>query len=108
MHREENWDDLYITGDLPWDTGRPDFNLREIVTKRRIQPCKALEVGCGTGSNAIWLSRRGFSVTAVDIARPAIQRAIKRASRAAVKCEFFTADFMKENIAGRPFGFVFD
>ena len=108
MRRKENWNERYVTGNLPWDTGKPDFNLREIITKRRIQPCKALEAGCGTGSNALWLSQKGFSVTAVDIAEVAIQRAIEKASRAGANCRFFTADFMKEKIAGSPFGFVFD
>lgn len=108
MRREINWNERYITGDLPWDTGKHDFNLSEIVTKRQIQPCKALEVGCGTGSNAIWLARQGFSVTAVDITAIAIQRAIKRASRAGIKCKFYVRDFMTQKIPGAPFGFIFD
>ena len=108
MSREKDWNERYVTGDLPWDTGKQDFNLSEIVTKRDIKPCKALEVGCGTGSNAIWLSRHSFSVTAVDIAETAIRRAIEKASEAGVKCEFHTNNFMKQKIAGAPFGFIFD
>ncbi len=108
MRRKTNWRERYITGDLPWDTGRRDFNLTEIVTKKLIQPCKALEIGCGTGSNAIWLSRQGFSVTAVDIAEIAIQRAIKKASKAGLRCKFYVANFMKQKIDGSPFGFAFD
>lgn len=108
MRRKTNWRERYITGDLPWDTGRYDSNLTKIVTKRHIKPCKALEVGCGTGSNAIWLARQGFSVTAVDIAEIAIQRAIKKASKAGLCCKFYVADFMKQKIDGAPFGFVFD
>ena len=108
MRREIDWNERYITGDLPWDTGKHDFNLSEIVTKRHIQPCKALEVGCGTGSNVIWLSLQGFSVTAVDITEIAIQLAIKKASEAGVKCKFYVRDFMKQKIVGAPFGFVFD
>ncbi len=108
MRRETDWRERYITGDLPWDTGRYDFNLREVVTKRAIRPCAALEVGCGTGSNAIWLTRQGFSVTGVDISEVAIERAIKKVSRAGVRCGFLAADFMKRKIVGAPFGFVFD
>lgn len=108
MSRERNWNKRYITGDLPWDTGKHDFNLSEIITKRHIRPCKVLEFGCGTGSNAIWLSRQGFSATAVDITEIAIQRAIKKASEAGVKCKFYVRDFMKQKIAGAPFSFVFD
>ena len=108
MRRRTDWRERYATGDLPWDTGRRDFNLSEIVTKKPIKPCKALEVGCGTGSNAIWLSRQGFSVTAVDVAEIAIQRAIKKVSRTKLYCKFYVANFMKQKINGSPFGFVFD
>lgn len=108
MQRNIDWSERYVTGDLPWDTGKHDFNLDEVVTKNQIKPCKTLEAGCGTGSNAIWLSRKGFSVTAVDIAELAIQRAIKKISKAGLRCKFYTADFMKKKIGGSPFGFVFD
>ncbi len=108
MGIEINWNERYITGDLPWDTGKRDFSLSKTVTGRHIKPCKALEVGCGTGSNAIWLARQGFLVTAVDVSGIAIGRAIKKASRAGVKCKFYVKDFMKEKIAGAPFGFIFD
>ena len=104
--RKPNWHERYIAGDPPWDTGRHDFNLSEVVTKRQIQPCKTLEIGCGTGSNAIWLSRKGFSVTAVDVTEIAIQQAIEKASKAGVRCKFFVKDFMKQKIDAVPFGFV--
>lgn len=105
---EEDWNERYITGDLPWDSGRYDFNLREIAAKNRIKPCKALEVGCGSGTNAIWLSRHGFSVTAVDIADASIKMAIKKSAEAGVRCKFLVKDFMRQKIEGLPFGFVFD
>ena len=108
MRKKTDWGERYITSILPWDTGRHDFNLSEAVTKRPIKPCKALEVGCGTGSNAIWLARHGFLVTAVDIVEIAIEHAIKKASKARIRCKFYVADFMKQKIAGAPFGFVFD
>ncbi len=108
MKLKTNWHERYASGIIPWDTGRYDFNLGKIVTKVPIKPCKALEVGCGTGSNAIWLSRKGFSVTAVDIAEIAIQRAIKKVSKRGLRCKFYVADLMNERIGGSPFGFVFD
>lgn len=108
MNRKIGWNERYIAGDLPWDTGKYDFNLAEVVTGRHIKPCKALEVGCGTGTNAIWLSRQDFSVTAVDITEVGIQKAIEKASEAGVECKFYVRDFMRERIDGGPFGFVFD
>src|SRR3989338_7486266 len=105
---KEDWNQRYATDDLPWDSARCDFNLKEIVIKRHMLPCKALEVGCGTGTNAIWLARRGVSMTAVDIADIAIQRAVKKACAAGVRCKFYVKNFMKDKIIGGPFGLIFD
>jgi trans-aconitate methyltransferase len=38
----------------------------------RLEPRTALDAGCGTGANAVWLARRGWQVTAVDISATAL------------------------------------
>lgn len=108
MSDQERWEERYRTGSTPWDIGRPDFNLTEMVTERPIRNCKALEIGCGTGSNAVWLAQQNFSVTATDVSEIAIQKAKERASDAGVKCVFLVSDFLNDEIPGAPFGFVFD
>lgn len=50
MTEQNHWEERYRTGSTPWDTGRPDFNLTDMVTKRPIRSCRALEIGCGTGA----------------------------------------------------------
>jgi len=92
----------------PWDIGKPDFNLIQTVTRTPIQPCKVLEVGCGTGDNAIWLSQQGFDVVAVDAAPIAIERAKAKAENANVKCTFQVLDVFKSHVEGAPFQFEFD
>ncbi len=64
--RMNHWNERYLTGDLPWDTGRHDSNLERIITEYCIAPCHALDIGCGHGSNAIWLAQQGFDVDATD------------------------------------------
>ena len=108
MSDQERWEERYRTGSTPWDIGRPDFNLTDMVTERPIRNCKALEIGCGTGSNAVWLAQQNFSVTATDVSDIAIQKAKERASDAGVKCVFLVSDFLNDEIPGAPFGFVFD
>ena len=108
MSDQERWEERYRTGSTPWDIGRPDFNLTEMVTEKPIRNCKALEIGCGTGSNAVWLAQQNFSVTATDVSDIAIQKAKERASDAGVKCVFLVSDFLNDEIPGAPFGFVFD
>jgi SAM-dependent methyltransferase len=108
MSAEERFQKRYKSGDTPWDIGKPDFNLIETVTTRAIGPCKALDIGCGTGDNSIWLAQNNFQVVGVDISEMAIQRATEKAAQAHVACTFKVIDFLTSNITGAPFGFVFD
>ncbi len=108
MTIEEGYRERYKSGDTPWDAGQPDFNLIEIVTKNPILSCKALDVGCGTGDNSIWLAKNRFQVIGTDTSDIAIEKAKKKASKAIVECGFILVDFTKNRIEGAPFGFVFD
>ena len=108
MSVEDRFKKRYKTGDTPWDIGKPDFNLIEIVTKTPIKSCKALDIGCGTGDNSIWLAQNHFIVTGTDISEVAIKKAKEKASKNDVKCTFLVVDFFKSRIEGAPFGFVFD
>ncbi len=71
---KRDWNERYATGDLPWDTGRHDRCLEKLVSTGAVEPCRALELGCGTGSNAIWMALQGFDVSAVDLSPLAISR----------------------------------
>lgn len=108
MTVENRFKARYKSGDTPWDIGKPDFNLIDVVTQKPIQPCKALDVGCGTGDNSIWLARNGFQVMGTDTSDVAIGKAKEKAAKTNVACAFMVADFLKEKIQGGPFGFVFD
>jgi methyl halide transferase len=108
MTSEDHFKARYESGDTPWDIGKPDFHLIETVTTRAIGPCKALEIGCGTGDNSIWLAQNGFQVTGVDISAVAIKKATEKASGENVKCTFMVINFLSSKIEGGPFGFAFD
>ncbi|KUO71001.1 MAG: methyltransferase type 11 [Desulfosporosinus sp. BRH_c37] len=105
---EDHFNKRYKTGNTPWDIGKPDFNLIQSVTTMAIKPCKALEIGCGTGNNSIWLSQNNFNVIGIDTSEIAIQKAIEEASKTNFKCTFIVSDFLTNKIEGVPFGFAFD
>lgn len=108
MPEENRFEERYARGETPWDLGRADANLVELVEKRPIKNCRALDIGCGTGDNSLWLVRKTFQVTGVDISAVAIEKARKKALQNNVECRFLVADFLKKRIDGTPFGFAFD
>jgi SAM-dependent methyltransferase len=103
-----NWEDRYRTNDIPWDTGHPSSELRRVVAEDHVTPCAALEVGCGTGTNAVWLAQQGFDVTAVDISPLAIDRACAKAAAAGVAVRFIAGDLATAPEIMGPFDFFFD
>src|SRR5262245_4924543 len=59
----------------PWDTGRVSPELQRRLAQFPIPRGRAIELGCGTGTNAVWLAQQGFDVTAVDICEAPIAAA---------------------------------
>jgi methyl halide transferase len=76
-----DWDRMYREGTPPWETGRPAPELIRLVGTGAFGRGSVLEIGCGTGSNAIYLAKRGFDVTAVDNSPTALERARTRAEQ---------------------------
>jgi SAM-dependent methyltransferase len=105
-----DWDQHYEEGFLPWDTDEPDPNLVAAVERFEIAPGRALDIGCGTGTHAVWLASRGFDVLGVDVSPRAVERAEARAAATpnGRKCSFGTADFLSDPPSGESFDFVFD
>lgn len=103
-----DWDEHYASGNLPWDSGEVDGNLVEFVRRGGVAAGRALDVGCGAGTNAVWLAEQGFSVVGVDVAAGAVARANARLAGRALDCRFEAGDFLTDPIAAGPFDFVFD
>ena len=81
-----SWNESYAAGELPWDTGEPEPLLVEFVTSGRVQPTQTLEIGAGTGTNAVWLAERGFEVLGIDVAPLAVERAIAKSKDHELAC----------------------
>jgi SAM-dependent methyltransferase len=92
---------------MPWETG-PRSELVALVESGRIAPCRAIDLGCGTGSNAIFLAQHGFDVTGVDFASSAIEKARQRANEAGVAVEFVVDDLTNLESVKGPFDFMVD
>lgn len=103
-----DWDERYATDNLPWDTGQPDPDLVDFIERGTVRPGRAFEIGCGTGTNALWLAARGFDVLGVDISPRAVARAQAKADAAGVRVRFAVLDILSADIEQASFDFVFD
>lgn len=108
MKENIDWNANYRDGNLPWDTGQTSSELQRVLSRNAIQPCRALELGCGTGTNCVWLAQQGFEVTGIDLAPLAVERAEKRAHAAGVKVHFLVGDVLHLPDLNGPFTFFFD
>ncbi len=107
MPKKKTFYARYKDNDTPWEINRFDYNLRNVVNNTPIPRGRAIDIGCGSGDNAIWLAGQGFVVTACDSVRLAIERAEKKAG-AVAGCSFYTLDFLDDDIPDAPFDFAFD
>jgi len=108
MSEQSRWNDRYESGDVPWDTGYPSTELIRTIKEEGIPPGRALELGCGTGTNSIWLAQQGFDVTGVDISPLALEQARHKAASAGVPIRFLEADVLNPPSLDAPFPFFFD
>jgi len=102
------WNESYASGQLPWDTGEPELLLVEFVSSGGVAPGPTLEIGAGTGTNAIWLAEHGFDVLGVDVSPLAVERAHAKMEGRSLRCRFAALDFLAAPPPGGPFEFVFD
>jgi SAM-dependent methyltransferase len=103
-----SWNESYASELAPWDTGVPEPLLVEFVTSGSVAPGRTLEIGAGTGTNAIWLAERGFDVVGIDISSLAVEKANAKLNGRALSCRFATLDFLAAPPSDGPFHFVFD
>jgi SAM-dependent methyltransferase len=68
----EAWDERYSSRPQIW-SGKPNPQL--VREAGGLRPGRALDLGCGEGADAIWLSQQGWTVTAVDVSAVALERA---------------------------------
>jgi SAM-dependent methyltransferase len=86
-----SWEDAYKTTP-PWDIGRSQPAFVELVDSGEFNQGIVLDVGCGTGENALYLAANGFSVAGVDLSRRAIVAAKAKAGERNLKADFRPAN----------------
>lgn len=103
-----NWNEHYLSGDTPWRHEQAHDIIIELAEKYAISSAKLLEIGCGTGEEAIELGKRGFDLTAIDLAEKAIAIANKNAAKQNSHVNFKVLDFIEEHDSLTKFDSIID
>lgn len=102
-----HWDQRYM-GKPVWDRDLPSPLLTHSINTQLIKPCRVLSIGCGSGTNEIYLAQLGFEVVGVDISSVGLGIANKKAVDAGVNIKFVCMDVLNNDLNLRDFDLVFD
>lgn len=72
--------------------GECDFLEKEIDFNKEL---KIIDIGCGTGRHSIELSKRGYSVTGIDLSESLLQKAREKALQNGLQINFLRLDARK-------------
>lgn len=92
-----------------WETNvYKKASLAPLVESGRIRPGRAIDLGCGSGENVVYLAQMGFDVVGVDYAEAGIEKARARAEEAGAQAEFVVDDLTDLRHVSGTFDFLLD
>ncbi len=95
----DRFDNAYVTGPAAWDIGRAQPEFVRLAGAGRIKG-RVIELGCGTGENALLFARSGLDVVGVDGSPEAIRLARAKAADASTRATFAIDDVL--DLGGDP------
>jgi SAM-dependent methyltransferase len=101
----------YLLGFKPWDSGVSPPELVAVVEgPGHLEPGKALDLGCGTGTNCIYMAQHGWEATGMDFVPRAIAQARQKAAALGVSPHFLVGDVTRLAglSVGTGYGLLFD
>jgi len=100
------FDEAY-RGTPPWEIGRPQPAFERLAASGAIAGT-VLDIGCGTGENALLLASLGHETWGVDLSPTAIERAQVKAFARRLPVVFMQGDALELAGLGRMFDTVID
>lgn len=101
--RRDLWNERHAGTD-PIESFEPNPALVSAATL--LERGRALDLGCGDGSNAVWLARHGWNVTAVDFSEVAIERGRALAEAAGVTVAWHVCDMLEFQLEKQAYDLV--
>jgi SAM-dependent methyltransferase len=102
---------IYLLRLRIWERRKPPVELVAVVEGAAALPAgRALDLGCGSGTDSIYLARHGWTVTGVDIVPEAVVLARRNAAAAGVSVRFLEGDAtrLQDLGLGAPFDLLVD
>ncbi len=97
---------LKYAGNPPWDTGISPPELKAFIDSHPAG--RALDLGCGTGTNLVTLAKAGWTVTGVDFALRAVIEARRKLKRAGLSGSVSVGDVTRLTGMDEIFNLVLD
>lgn len=91
----------------PWEIGRPQPEIVRLAEQGMISG-DVLDVGCGTGENALYLAARGHDVVGLDASPTAIDRATEKGQDRGLNATFRVGDALRLSDWDRQFDTIID
>ena len=98
---------MYRLGLAPWERRDVERSWRSLLDgPDALMPGRALDVGCGSGRDAVHLAKRGWQVTAVDFVDEALDKAKQRAAEQGVEVQWVRGDVAQVGQLGLEPGYT--
>lgn len=98
----------FVPGDWIFGSTSKIERLVELAIDGRIEPGRAITLGCGLGRETIFLAKKGFEVIGLDFSPTAIKRARRRAKAEGVEVRFIVDDLTNLQHVSGTFDLVTD
>jgi methyl halide transferase len=95
---EKDWEKRYRERDTPWEEEEPSSELLVALRAHAGPDPRVLEVGCGLGTNALWLASHGYRIDATDVSQRCIEQARARSAPGPGAPNFFVMDAIRSPI----------
>ena len=105
------WEKAYQTSQylILWDFKHPSPELAAFIASGLIpENSNCLDVGCGSGNEAIFLAQCGYNVTGIDFSKKALEIADKKAKTDKLEIKWMPEDVTDINLMSNSFDFIND